>query len=42
MAPDLDFAPSRAARAVIALGAPVLLPMVLLAVGLARWRRRAR
>jgi len=40
MAPDLDFAPSPAVRAVIALGAPMLLPLALLVVGLARWRRR--
>jgi hypothetical protein len=40
MAPDLDFAPGQAARAVIALGAPVILPLALLGFGLARWRRR--
>jgi ABC-type uncharacterized transport system involved in gliding motility auxiliary subunit len=43
MAPDLDFAPSQPARAAIALGAPLLLPLLLLAIGLLRWqRRRAR
>lgn len=40
MAPDLDYAPGQGARAVIALGAPVVLPLALLAFGLARWRRR--
>ena len=40
MAPDLDYAPSQAARAVIALGAPVALPVLLLVAGLLRWRRR--
>ena len=40
MAPDLDFAPDQLARAVIALGAPVLLPLGLFAFGIARWRRR--
>jgi hypothetical protein len=40
MAPDLDYAPGQAARAAIALGAPVLLPIALLGFGLVRWRRR--
>ena len=40
MAPDLDYAPSQAARAIIALGAPVLLPVLLLATGFVRWLRR--
>jgi len=40
MAPDLDFAPGQPARALIALGAPLLLPLGLLGFGLARWRRR--
>lgn len=40
MAPDLDYAPSQAARAVIALGAPVLLPALLLLTGFVRWLRR--
>lgn len=40
MAPDLDYAPSQAARAVIALAAPVVLPALLLLAGLVRWLRR--
>lgn len=40
LAADLDFAPTQAARAVIALLAPVALPVGLLVLGLARWRRR--
>lgn len=39
-AADLDFAPSQAARAVIALGAPMVLPLALIVIGLARWQRR--
>jgi hypothetical protein len=40
MAEDLDYNPGQAARAVIALGAPILLPLALLAFGLLRWRAR--
>ncbi len=42
MAPDLDFAPGQAERAVIALGPGLVLPLALLAFGLVRWRRRNR
>jgi hypothetical protein len=41
-APDLDYAPSQTARAIIALGAPVLLPACLFGFGVLRWRRRRR
>jgi ABC-type uncharacterized transport system involved in gliding motility auxiliary subunit len=40
MAQDLDYDPNQIARAVIALGAPIILPLALLAFGLLRWRAR--
>ena len=40
MAPDLDYDPNQTARAIIALGAPIVLPLALLAFGLLRWRAR--
>ena len=41
-APDLRFDPSTFGRFVIALGAPVALPLTLLCVGFLVWRRRRR
>lgn len=40
IAPDLAFAPSPVSRAVIALAAPITLPLVVLVAGAWRWRRR--
>ena len=40
MAADLDYNPGQSARAIIALLAPIILPLALLAFGLLRWRAR--
>lgn len=40
MAADLNYTPSQIARAIIALGAPIILPLLLFAFGIIRWRMR--
>ena len=40
MAQDLDYNPNQTARSIIALAAPIALPLALLAFGLLRWRAR--